>query len=81
MYATFSALRKVHLELEQRKEDVLGCLRFIASRPCADGVVLLDQLIVWENIDVALAVNAEDYSANSPRRSPILRWFGVRAYR
>ena len=159
LYATFSSVRKVHLELEQRKEEVLGCLRFIASLSCVDGVVLLDkslcvhgfgvelrtdsllvevflagdadatpgrlrrgeithfgtrhraimrycyehhgslgfaisqdggiqavmrigdQLIVWENIDVALAVNAEDYSANSPRRSPILRWFGVRAYR
>ncbi len=39
------------------------------------------QLVVWENIDVALALNAEDLSAASPRRSPILRWFGVRAYR
>jgi hypothetical protein len=159
LYATLSALRNVHNELEQRKEEVLGCLRFIASLSCVDGVVLLDkrlavhgfgvelrtdsnlgevfmagdadakptrlrrgeitqfgtrhraimrycfehhgslgfaisqdggiqavmrigdQLIVWENIDVALALNAEDFSAASPRRSPILRWFGVRAYR
>ncbi|MCU0874515.1 MAG: hypothetical protein MUE50_19440 [Pirellulaceae bacterium] len=159
LYSTFSSLRTVHLELEQRKEEVLGCLRFIASLSCVDGVVLLDkslsvhgfgvelrtdsnlgevfmagdadakparlrrveitqfgtrhraimrycfehhgslgfaisqdggiqavmrigdQLVVWENIDVALALNAEDFSAASPRRSPILRWFGVRAYR
>ncbi len=40
-----------------------------------------DQLIVWENINVALAMNAEELSAASPRRSPILRWFGVRAFR
>ena len=159
LYATLSSLRNVHAELEHRREEVLGCLRFIASLTCVDGVVLLDkslavhgfgvelrtgcnldevfmagdadakparlrrvemahfgtrhraimrycyehhgalgfaisqdggiqavmrigdQLIVWENIDVALALNADDFSAANPRRSPILRWFGVRAYR
>ena len=159
LYATLSALRNVHNELEHRKEEVLGSLRWIAALSCVDGVVLMDkhlavhgfgvelqadsnlaevymagdaeakpsrlrrveitqfgtrhrammrycferlgslgfaisqdggiqammrigdQLIAWENINVALAVNAEDFSAASPRRSPILRWFGVRAFR
>lgn len=159
LYAALSAARKVHFELEQRKEESLGCLRWIAALSCVDGVVLLDkrlavhgfgvelrvdsnldevfmagdaeatpsrlrrvemsqfgtrhrammrycferpaalgfaisqdggiqammriddQLIVWENINVALAMNAEELSAASPRRSPILRWFGVRAFR
>lgn len=40
-----------------------------------------DQLVVWENIDVALALNDEDFSGTSPRHSPILRWFGGRAFR
>lgn len=159
LYATLSSLRDMHRDVEQRKEEVLGCLRWIAALSCVDGVVLLDkwlavhgfgvelradsnlvevfmagdaeakpsrlrrveitqfgtrhraimrycferlgslgfaisqdggiqammrigdQLIVWENINVALALNAEDFSATSPRRSPILRWFGVRAFR
>jgi len=159
LYATLSALRDLHIDVEQRKEEVLGSLRWIAALSCVDGVVLLDtrlsvhgfgvelradsnlaevymagdaeaktsrlrrveitqfgtrhrammrycferlgslgfaisqdggiqammrigdQLIAWENINVALALNAEDFSAASPRRSPILRWFGVRAFR
>ncbi|NLF71092.1 MAG: hypothetical protein GX575_18840 [Candidatus Anammoximicrobium sp.] len=159
LYASLAALRDMHVEVEQRKEEVLGCLRWIAGLSCVDGVVLLDkqltvhgfgvelradstlaevymagdaeakpsrlrrveitqfgtrhrammrycferlgslgfaisqdggiqammrigdQLIAWENINVALALNAEDFSAASPRRSPILRWFGVRAFR
>ncbi|HPM81081.1 MAG TPA: hypothetical protein PLF81_10290 [Candidatus Anammoximicrobium sp.] len=159
LYATLSTLRNMHLDVEQRKEEVLGCLRWIAALSCVDGVVLLDktlavhgfgvelradsnlaevfmagdaeatpsrlrrveitqfgtrhrammrycferlgslgfaisqdggiqammrigdQLVAWENINVALAINAEDFSAASPRRSPILRWFGVRAFR
>lgn len=159
LYASLSALRNMHVDVEQRKEEVLGCLRWIAALSCVDGVVLLDkslavhgfgvelradsnlaevfmagdaeagpsrlrrveitqfgtrhrammrycyerlgslgfaisqdggiqammrigdQLVAWENINVALAMNAEDFSAASPRRSPILRWFGVRAFR
>jgi hypothetical protein len=61
----------------------LGSLGFAISQ---DGGIqammrIGDQLVAWENINVALAINAEDFSAASPRRSPILRWFGVRAFR
>jgi hypothetical protein len=159
LHGAISYIRNVHNELEQRKEEVLGCLRFIASLSCVDGVVLLDkclavhgfgvelrtgsnldevfmagdaeaqpdrlrrvdithfgtrhrammrycyqspgslgfaisqdggiqalmrigdQLVVWENIDVALAFDTEAWALESPLRSPVFRWFGVRAYR
>ena len=155
--APLAYLRNVQGELEQRKAEILGCLRFIAALSCVDGVVLLDKnlgvrgfgvelrpegyldevfmagdalaepsrlrrvditqfgtrhrammrychqhpgslgfaisqdggiqafmrigdrLVLWENIDVALAFDVDDFSAASPRLFPVLRWLSMRA--
>lgn len=159
LYEDIQNLRKLHNEVELRKDEVLGSLRFIASLSCVDGVVLLDksltahgfgvelrtdsdldqaflagdaeatqarlrrveithfgtrhrammrycyqcpgslgfaisrdggiqammringQLILWENIDVALALTAQGFSPEDPLQSLVLRRFGVRPFR
>lgn len=159
LHATLSQLRNTYIEVEQRKEEVLGCQRFIAALSCVDGVVLLDQrlavhgfgvelrtdsnldeafmagdaeahssrlrcvpinqfgtrhrammrycfqypgslgfavsqdggiqammrigeqLTVWENIAVALALTDEELSPEESRRPLVLRRFGIRSYR
>ena len=48
-------LRDVHNELEQRKNEVLGSSRFIASLSNVDGVVLLDRHMVAHAFGVELA--------------------------
>ena len=151
-----SYILDVHNEVEARKGEVLGCVRFIASLSCVDGVVLLDsnlgvhgfgaelrpdvnledvfmagdvngspaqlrpvdithfgtrhrammrychqvpeslglavsqdgdiqalmriddKLVVWENIDVALALNAAEWTPENVSRSLVLRRLSVR---
>ncbi|OHB79798.1 MAG: hypothetical protein A2W31_08190 [Planctomycetes bacterium RBG_16_64_10] len=158
MGAALSFIREIHNEVEQRKAEVLGCVRFVAALSCVDGTVLLDKhlavhgfgvelraaaeldemylagdthaqparlrqapitqfgtrhrammrycyqvagalgfvvsqdggiqammrigerLVVWENIDVALALNAEDWAPESAQRSPVLRRLSVRSH-
>lgn len=47
-------LRAVHLEVESRKNEVLGCNRFIAALTCVDGVVLLDPCLTVHGFGVEL---------------------------
>lgn len=66
-------LRDVYMSLEQRKGEVLGSSRFIASLSCVDGVVLLDQDLTVHGFGVELRADSdlEDiYIAGDAQASP-----------
>ena len=80
-------LRDVFNELEQRKNEVLGASRFIASLSCVDGVVLLDQCMAVHGFGVELRTDndlgdvymAGDVEAHPYRRRKVeLTHFGTR---
>jgi hypothetical protein len=54
LQTVMSYLRDVHNELEERKNELLGAARFIASLSCVDGVVLLDREMVVHGFGVEL---------------------------
>lgn len=66
-------LRSVYFELEQRKNEVLGAARFLASISGVDGVVLLDPLLRVQGFGVEIRADTdldEAYSAGDAQASP-----------
>ncbi len=85
--APLSYLRDVHNELEQRRAEILGCIRFIAALTCADGMVLLDKHFAVHGFGVELRANhpldavfmAGDANADPARlRGVEIHHFGTR---
>ena len=58
LYAMLSTLRNIDDELEQRKDEVLGCLRFVAALSCVDGMVLLDKSLAVHGFGVELRTHS-----------------------
>jgi hypothetical protein len=66
-------LRDMHIELEHRKNEILGTNRFIAALSCVDGVVLLDNLMRVHGFGVELRTDNslnEIYLANDAQAMP-----------
>lgn len=59
LYEDIQDLRKLATEVELRKDEVLGSLRFIASLSCVDGVVLLDKSMGVHGFGVELRTDSD----------------------